>query len=316
MRKVAIIILSIAILLIVGCTTPGEGKQVNIEPFIGGTQGLDIQFEANTPPTETFDGGFSPFDIVLRIENKGEHKVKKESTQVEITGIRAQEFNLLGEDLIKQLDEDLDAVRKDQGGTIIPSNPLFVEYQDLNHITFIDAGSIPFTLAADVCYEYGTKAVSKLCVRKNILNPDANGLCELNEDKPTFNSGAPVHITRLRQNARSTEKIGFSFDLQHVGTGAVYEPSSTCDSSLRRYQDRVLVRVETKMSGLSCSGLDEKSGGVAEGFASIIGGTKTITCTQKVPKQDFEAPITIKLTYDYANRIDTQIVVKSSGENQ
>jgi len=313
MRKIAIIFICIALLALAGCPKE-EGTEVSLQPFIGGTQGLAISFEANAPPTEIFDGGFSPFDVTVRLENKGEFDVDRKNARVQISGIRAQEFNLLDEDFIKQPDEDLSAVFTDPTGTLIQGNPVFVEFKDFNHVGFIDAASIPFTIAADVCYGYGTTAVSKLCVRRSILNPEEGGLCEINENKPVFSSGAPVQISGFRESARSSDKISFSFDINHAGTGNVFERESRCDTSLRRYQERVHIRVETKISGLSCSGLESKSGGVAEGFTTVFGGSKTVTCTQEVPSQDFESPVTIKLTYDYSDRIDTQINVRSSGE--
>lgn len=307
------IVAILGLILLVACT--GTGDQAQLAQFIGGTEGLSASFEPNTPPKEAFDGGFSPFDVVVRLENKGEETVKTGDTTVRITGILEPEFNLKSGDLTMKVGEELPAVRKDATGKIIPSNPIFVEFKNFNHLSEITGNAVDFPLRADVCYKYATKAGSLLCSRDSILQPKPNGICEVTEDKPVSNSGAPVQVANVKQAARSANSITFSFDVTHTGTGLVYEPLSTCDKTSRKFEDSVRIDVETKIPGLTCTGFDAGGDGRVSGVTKLYGGTKTVTCTQSFPSaSDAVIPLTVNVGYDYEERVQTTVTIKHSGE--
>lgn len=304
--------LGLLIITLIGCTT---GETPELAQFIGGTQGLAVTFEPNTPPKEAFDGGFAPFDVVVRLENKGEETVKAGDTTVRITGILEPEFNLKSGDLTKKVSEELTAVRKDATGKVLAGNPVFVEFKNFNHVSEIAGNALDFPLRADVCYKYATKASTQLCSRENILNPETNGICEITGDKPVANSGSPIQITNVKQAARSANSVTFSFDITHSGTGKVYERASVCDKSQRRYEDNVFVEVDTKVSGLSCSRLDSSGDGRVSGFIKMFSGTTTVTCTQQFTRAtDAVIPATIDIGFDYEERAQTTVTIKHAGE--
>jgi hypothetical protein len=268
-----------------------------------------VNFE-NSPPAEVFDGGDFPFDIIVKLKNNGDWDVPAEKARVKITGIRADQFSLLDSDLVKQAPDDLPKMQRDPTGKLIESPPIFVEFNNLNHADAITGSELTYPIRADVCYRYGTQAVAQICVRENILNPKEGGICEINEDKTVYNSGSPVQITGFTESARASDKIGFSFNVEHQGTGDIYEQDTLCNKE-RALEDRVYVKVDAGMAGVSCSGLD----GGTEGFVKLFGGTKPVQCTLTVPSPaDYEVPVTITLGYDYEVGQTTQILVKHSGE--
>ncbi len=300
------------LLLLAACTTGTTGE---LQQFIGGTEGVTATFEPNTPPAEAFDGGYAPFDVVVRLENKGEETVKTGDTTIRITGILEPEFNLKSGDLTKKVNEELTAVRKDATGKVSSGNPVFVEFKNFNHVSTITGNALDFPLRADVCYKYATHASTLLCSRSNILNPEANGICEVSGDKPVANSGAPVQAANVKQTGRSANSITLSFDLTHAGTGRVYQEDTACDKSERKYEDSIFVEVETKISGLSCSRLDAAGEGKAAGIIKMFGPTTTVTCTQTFARaSDAVAPISITLGYDYEERVQTTVTIKHAGE--
>ena len=310
MKKISLF----TILFLLAACTPG-GNTAEVQQFIGGTEGLTATFETNTPPKEAFDGGYAPFDVVVKLQNKGEETVKAGDTTVRITGILEPEFNLKSGDLTKKVTEELTAVRKDGTGAVLPGNPSFVEFLNFNHVSTITGNALDFPLRADVCYKYATRASTLLCSRANILNPEANGICEIVGDKPVANSGAPIQVANVKQAGRSANSITLSFDITHVGKGRVYEQSSTCDKSARKYEDNVLVTVDTKVPGLTCSRLETKGDGKASGFIKMFTNTATVTCTQTFSNpSDAVAPITINVGYDYEERAETTVTIKHSGE--
>jgi hypothetical protein len=300
-------------ILLAGCGTQ-SGEDATLPQFIGGTEGVVITFEANQPPSETFDGGFSPFDVVVRLENKGEEDVASGDAKIKITGVLAPQFNLKPGDLEQTVDEDLDGLHQDPTGKVVPGNFVFAEFTDFNHVSLIAGNALDFPLKAQVCYKYATTASTLLCSREDNLNPEPNGICEVSGSKPIANSGGPVQISNVVQTARSKDSVTISFDITHPGDGKMFKMGNLCTAE-RQYEDSVDITVETRVSGLSCSGLDSTGTGVVEGEVKTFGQTRTVTCTQKFTKPvDAVVPVTIIAEYDYQETAETSIKVKSSGE--
>lgn len=312
MRRIISIIF--ILVMLTACTGGGKsGEKIDLgAPFVGGTAGLSADFVDFR--TDVFDGGRDPFDLVVKLENKGEATVAPGRVRVKISGVNPAEFGKLEENLILSPTEELMSVRKDPQGNALPGSQSTVEFIGLNHFSPIAGAQVSFPLRADVCYTYSTQAVSKLCVRANLLNPEAGGICEIGEDKQVVNSGAPVQVSAVKESARGKDKLSFTFDVSNAGTGNIFERGSFCDRSTRAKEGRVYVTVDTGMPGLQCTGLTT-TGTKAEGFTTLFDGKKTVTCTQTVTtKTDYEQQIKIEVVYDYEEFKQTQITVKSSGE--
>ncbi len=305
MRKLAILLV---LLVVVLASCKGGSKTLDLKPFIGGTSGLNIDFLDFR--TEVFDGGDDPFDLVVKLENDGEYDVSKEKAIVSLSGIRPQEFNKAESDLVKQPEDDIIASKLDSKGNAMVSGPVSVEFRELNHISLISGAALTFPVRADVCYQYQTKTVSKICVLSNLLAVD--GICVVDEAKPVFNSGAPVQIANVRQSPQGKDKFRITFDITKSGSGNIFQPSSTCE--LDKEKNKIMVSVNTHMSGLSCTGLNEASGTAVEGLQTLFDGKKTIQCIQESKKSgDYEQAVEITADYTYEDSKTAQITVKSSG---
>lgn len=298
--------------LVVGCQA-GTKKQVALEaPFIGGSQGLLLDFQDLRK--DVFDGGRDPFDVIVKLENKGEALVKKEDVRVKLSGINPAEFSKSELDLMMNAPDDVIEMRKDPQGGTLPGQQVFVEFVGLNHKGVISGASAQFPLRADVCYLYRTRTVSELCVRENLLTPRTGGICEINEEKKTFNSGAPVQVMNFKEATRAKDKVGFTFEIKNVGTGNVFQRNSVCNREDRKNENRVYVIVETGLSGLQCTGL-ETAGRGAEGFVTLYGGSKIVSCSQSISsRSDYEQLVNVETIYDYEESIQSAVTVKSSGE--
>jgi hypothetical protein len=311
MRKITAAI--VLLVMLTACTGGKTGETVDLgAPFVGGTAGVVadfIDFRA-----EVFDGGRDPFDVVVRLDNKGEAAVTPGRVRVKLSGINPAEFGKLEEDLKKSPPDELFAVTKDPQGNILPGGQSTVEFIGLNHFSPIAGAQVSLPLRADVCYTYSTQAVSKLCVRENLLAPEAGGICEINEDKQVVNSGAPVQVGAVKETARGKDKLSFSFEIANAGTGQIFERGSVCDRSTRAKENRVYVIVDSGIPGLQCTGFST-TGTKAEGFTTLFEGKKIVTCTQTISSRtDYEQQIRIDVVYDYEEFKQTTITVKSSGE--
>ena len=106
MRRLIVIL---ALLLLVVACRPGEKKAVTIEtPFVGGTQGLLMEYQDFR--TEVFDGGGDPFEVIIKLENKGETLVPKDNVRIQLSGINPAEFNKAEADLVKPAGCSFDGV--------------------------------------------------------------------------------------------------------------------------------------------------------------------------------------------------------------
>ncbi len=313
MKKNALIAVIISLTLLLGCTAGDDANKVPVtSPFIGGTAGLSADFVDLR--TDVFDGGRDPFDIVVKLDNLGEARVSKEDVRVRLSGFNPAEFGKTSQDLTKSPDDNLLEKFKDTQGNVLPGSSIFVEFKGLNHVAPITGSRVDLPIRADLCYMYSTKAISKLCIRSDVLTPAPGGICEITEDKPIFNSGAPVQFANLKEMARARGKIGFSFEIQNLGTGDIFEMGSICDRSNRGYENKIYIQVNTNLEGLSCTGL-ETTGKTAAGFVNLFDATKIITCTQDVSTMtDFEQVINLEAAYDYEEFKQVQITVKSSGQ--
>ncbi|MEM4263395.1 MAG: hypothetical protein QW666_00685 [Candidatus Woesearchaeota archaeon] len=313
MKKNILLAVIISLAFIAGCAGgEGEEKVPTTSPFLGGATGVVADFVDLR--TEMFDGGSDPFDVIVKLENQGESRVAKEDVRVKLSGFNPVEFGKTEQDLTKSPVDDLTEKIKDPQGNVLPGAQVFVEFKELNHVAKISGARIDFPIRADICYMYSTKAISKICVRSNILNPVPGGVCEVNENKVIFNSGAPVQFMNFRETARAKDKLGFSFEIKNVGTGDLFEMGSVCDRSNRGYEDKVYVKVTTNIDGLTCTGLESK-GKSADGFITLFDNSKIITCTQEVSTMtDFEQAVNLEATYDYEEFKQAQITIKSAGQ--
>lgn len=307
MKKI-LIFLVISLFVLVGCEKDANLPSGKETPFIGGTTGLLIDLLDDSPPKEVTDGGNYPFDVVVKIENAGETVVLKEDAIVEISGMDPTEFGLTNADLIKNPDENLEATRKDSEGNKVKGTLTYVTFTGFNYGGSL-SGNTPFTFRADVCYKYGTIANAKLCILADLIEVDDNAICKANERKTTYNSGAPIQITSFEESVRGTNKLAFTFDIEHRGNGRIYKQDTDCSGDLRTDEDKIKVSVDSGLSGLKCTGLSD--GTDTEGYVNLYDSKRTITCTQDIDSpSNLEKVVKITLNYDYEEDTATKVIVK------
>ena len=126
-----------------------------------------MEYEIGAPPESVFDGGTFPFDVVVKLKNDGEWDIPAGGATLSLSGINPTEFGASPSALVQAVPELLEATRKDSEGNVIPGALYFATFSNLNYGGDL-VGNRPFPVRADLCYEYGTRATSSLCVRKNL----------------------------------------------------------------------------------------------------------------------------------------------------
>lgn len=310
-KRFMTLLLVLSLVFLVGCQQKTTTPTFSGKAFIGGNQGLEMTFLPNSPPKEIFDVD-SPFFISVKIENKGEYNIDSgDKIKISVTGINPSDFKVNTADLTKNSPNALNGVTVDTTGNKISGDFVTIDFPEMNYFKQI-SGTVPLPLRANACYEYGTKAQGKLCVRKDLRGVTGQtGVCDPNRVVPAENSGAPVQISDFKQNVAGSNKIDFFFTIKKSGaaTDSLYKKGTSCDIAVAN-TDLVYVEVsDTGLGTLSCMGL--KDGTATSGYVKLFNGQQEVRCSQTITNpDDFEKVVDIKLTYDYKQFIDTQISVK------
>lgn len=312
-QKKSALLVIVLLIFLVGCTEKEDTTSLKGKAFVGGTEGLAMSFLPGQPPEEVFDTD-NPFQVAVKVENKGEYNIEKASdVVVTITGINPSNFKVSSGQLTRNSPEPLDAVRIDSSGNKINGDNVVVDFPEMNYFSTIQ-GSAKFTIRANACYEYGTKTQGKLCTRKDLRGTTGEeGTCEVDTDISLENSAAPIQIKNMKQNVAGSNKIDFFFTITQSGAAAdsLHKIGTSCGTEVA---DRDIVYMEVKDTGLgtlSCSGI--KGGAATAGYVTLYGGSAEVRCSQIISESnmiDAEVPLEINLKYGYKQFIDKEIIVK------
>ena len=299
-------------LVLMGCDQQ-SGPTTGV-PFIGGETGVRISLRANFPPEEVFDSGEMPFDIIVVLKNDGEFQVPSGESILTLSGIAAEDFSRTPGDFKITLNEALEPRIRSVQGSVIDSPEIYVEINDLNYHAPLD-GDFSFPLRAELCYLYGTKANTGVCFKENLLTASSE-ICEVDETKTVYNSGAPVQIENFIEYPRGRDKIGFSFDIVKKGNGRIFRDTvQDCKQATPMQENEVFVEVLSDLQGITCRPL--RGGDAMSGYVRLNDvGSATIDCDQTAGVSgDFEKVLSISLRYRYSDDISRSLVVKHVPQN-
>ncbi len=305
MRKMLVFVI-IGLFVLVGCEK--EVSTTFSKPFIGGTEAIDFNFIEGSPPPEVYDGGSYPFEVTVNVENKGEYDVPKDKITIDLAGFYPPDFS--NPPITLSPEEDLEKAYIDSEGNVIPGTITYVTFPGFNFGGSLKANN-EYRVRANLCYNYGTIAQADLCVLDD-LTKTKDEVCTVNEGKRVDASAAPVQIENLEESISGTDKITFSFEIVHRGSGLVSKLDTSCsDETIDK--NKVWVEIDTGLNGLDCSGLSD--GTATTGYTTLYGGKRLVRCTQDISAaelqgKDFEKKVNFKVTYDYKEHEEVNVMVK------
>ena len=350
-RKSLVFFSAVLMLFAVGCQGGDTTSSSITTPFLGGDGGVEIGILEGNPPAEVTDGNIFPFNAIVSLKNVGEQDIAKANAKVSLIGFLPSQFNpaivpatvppTFDFDETKLKDQnpldDLTGRKKEADGNVLEPVEIFLTLpKDATgadkQFKFKDTiqGNTVFIFRADVCYLYKTKAISELCILQNQIDRSPNAICNPTEPKTIFNSGSQIKTSSFRESVAGKDKVQFSFDVMHSGTGSAFDPTTPADcpkdpTNRRTKEDQVVVTVDTGLPPrvapaatnykLSCVGLADVAGATTakqSGKVKLIGDKRTITCTLDLDpaRNDFKKPIDISVDFNYDQTADKEVLVK------
>jgi len=323
MVRYIVIFLIILALAVAGCNNNSSSSSTASPktPFLGGAKGLEIKFFDDAPPAEVTDRGGFPFQSIVSLQNQGEYGLSRDFIKVDLIGFLPEDFGSNPSDLRgRHPESDLTPRIRDSEGNIQEPSLSEVTFPIQGGFFSFDksvTGNTVFIFRADVCYKYQTKALSQICVLRDLVNNNNNGICKPTESKTVHSSASPVQVSGFRQTVTGKDKISFSFDVSHTLKGDVFKEGDATsapaycpkDSAERREKiNKVKVTVDTGLSNLRCVGFESST----VGYISLVSGKRTVTCAQDLDpgRNDFTKNVEITLDFNYRDDVSRDILVK------
>jgi hypothetical protein len=291
-----ILMITFTLFIVTACS--GEEKVEFKGAFLGGTQGVTVDFE---PFGVEEDGIFTIFDtesfpIEVTLRNKGEYEIETSDITVKLLGPAPEEFEGIASRELKN------------SGIIDKISELIPEGGEETLTFATDAlyksevqGLADRDWLANLEYKYKTSViVPEVCLKEDLAD---KRVCEVKEDKKFFVSGAPIIVSQVTQSTAGKGIMALTFKVTDVGGGdkvtKVGEEFSTTNKIGFSLDDSAWV----------CSA----AGKVDE--ARLRNGEATILCKLKEPLQEddlFTKQVTLTLEYLYRNVVRETVRIKES----
>jgi len=280
------------------------------------SEGLKISFSGET----LFTGGEENQEIVVDVENKGQHPIRGNQIQATLKGIDPADFGLTPASLTKTLGSTtLEGIELLQGEVIPGGEESFIW-----QITPTDRERA-LAIEVDICYNYQTESTTDYCVREN--NNEESQICQPTGNKKHANIRAPIKITQSTQTINTNTKSELILTFTNTADGTPYTPNTNFCTKNNKNKIEVHIDPNKEFCGntncIKCTDLkrtpttnhNAAKAGILE-FPSDSKKTQ-ITCKITNPIQEnTQEKITILTKYQYKQKTTTQIKITPTDNPQ
>ncbi|MCH8519270.1 MAG: hypothetical protein LAT82_00760 [Nanoarchaeota archaeon] len=319
-NKVFLSIGLIMMIFIAGCV---EGSGSNnrsggqMEQFRGGASFVEYSLEPGSPPQVVYDAGTTPFDIILKVENKGEWDIEPNSFRVMLEGFSDSQRwgnstltnfvianQLIGYDSLYNIDGDFE----------------YISFTNLEYKDELNQNSFTHNYIIRACHPYGTKVAFTACVdneaRRSLRDGDLR-LCDGFSNREFSVSSGPIGVSQIEQQiVNGRLRLIFTIDHRMPNNEelTLFAPGSM--NEMCRVQEGVsqtqvrnavqLSLVDSVVGEFSCSG---------EGKVTFPSGVtqRRVTCETDISNlEQQEVPMLLNIEYDILKNMRNSIRVERS----
>jgi hypothetical protein len=304
MKKIMPFAFIALILVISGCQ---EEDVTSVGPFVGGNQGVSIDFVEGAPVSE-----FAVVDSIpvkVKLVNEGEYNIPEGSAEVMLYGLAMNDFSLSS--MYKVVPQVLRGIQKD---LIEDGGEAQIEMGTLKYQPSV-SNFIEPTMRAKVCYPYMTEARITACANsREILESGGEVICGIEGEKIVSGgvSSSPVQITSFTEQLRGTDKVSFRITLENKGLGEVYMKGSECatlDDPLTKSEKKDKAHFKIMPAEVNCIFYDGTEGN--EGYVRLDGTSKVLTCNMPVQNTgaSYTREVSVFLDFKYTQSAMKQLKI-------
>lgn len=319
MRKSATILGIFLIGILLTACSNGDNGSGDATGFLGGTQGVQLSFGENAPPSAIADGGQQPFPVIVKAQNLGEEPVSADNATITLEGFSFDAFNISQDNLTKRPAENIQANRQTPDGEPIDAAPVFTEFPTFNYVDDTQTGREQ-AMIASMCYEYASTTATELCIKDDLYLADSSSPCEVSAARDSSSSGAPVQITGVEQDVESSDTTGLTFTVKNQGSGDVYQSGTTCTPTQgQRVEGDVIVSFSdldgvTEVNCRSAQRINDRSFELRLTQEDLRQGD-TFRCAMTIPaenRNNREEPFSVELEYLYETTTSKTVTVRNT----
>ncbi|MFC1768176.1 hypothetical protein ACFLZX_00290 [Nanoarchaeota archaeon] len=319
-----IFFLLVIFIFVVGCED--NGPSVTSEDVYKGTTGMEISFQENKPPEESYVGRY--FFMNLDVWNKGAYDVEDGYILINLddTHMIVREEPRFGEpSSFNKLDESHISFQ------LFGRNTLNIQGEHDSFGLKIETPKIlsleeqDSSLSVSVCYPYHTIASPNVCIDTDPLGLREGGTraCEASDVSLSGGQGGPVGVKRVEVEMLPTTderrvQPQFIIHIDNFGSGDVFAPEKANDVCYGKYNEDDLNKVLVTASlpdgkELDCDiESDEKTF-----LVDMESKEKFAICTLEegfnIEGGSYTVPLNIRLDYSYRTTINHDITIKKLG---
>ncbi|MFH1682826.1 MAG: hypothetical protein ABIA37_03435 [Candidatus Woesearchaeota archaeon] len=272
-----------------------------------GTQGLELKFLPNYPPTYLYDT--TEFVAIAEIWNKGNYDLNPSDCFLELTGY--------DKNIIRGVYDRQSCV---SSGTDLEGKKAYnlqgssdqIEFKSSNLLLPSGVPDYNPTLNLVACYKYETAANPLICVENSLHQVTSEQkACIVKDVSLAGGQAGPVGISYVDVEMAGDKAI-FSINVQNYGTGRVLSPLSSlasCPNTLA-YDDFDKIRYSVDLSGGSLINCKPR-----DGLVRLANNQGKIICQFNIGNTAaYETPLLIRLDYNYMQSLKMPIkIIKTPG---
>ncbi|MBR9690504.1 hypothetical protein GOV08_02355 [Candidatus Woesearchaeota archaeon] len=311
--KRIMIILSVIVflLLLTGCNGGDTSESISLnDPYLGGSQGLVIEFEPLGVETngvqQIFDDETFPVEFTLK--NKGEYTVPAGTLKTKIKGISPSDYT--GLTFEKSNSDEIEKISEynDRGGETT------IDHGDGRLVAsrIKDRNLLSATIFGEITYPYKTFiSAPKVCFKDVTSKTRDNEICDVDTTLQVFSSGAPIKAVSAQESRSGRGLVAVEFEIENVGGG---EAKSASSAEFDYRYDEIGFNVQESSSPEKW---DCRSSG-REGVGRF-GDDQRLTIICKLrdqykiqPDEVYQSQLDLTLEYSYKVLISSDLIIRNN----
>ncbi|MBD3249711.1 hypothetical protein GF336_06725 [Candidatus Woesearchaeota archaeon] len=272
-----------------------------------GTEGLDMEFENDLPPSKIYDE--SSLNILLNLRNKGTHDLSGANCRLYLSGY--------DQNIIRGIDRDKECGQLEPKSTFNPEGGYATQEFNSDIVSLPDyMDSIDQTFLLTSCYEYETAASPVVCIDPRLYEiTPTERVCDVRDVSLGGGQGAPVAVTNVGVTMAGKNRVAFKIKVSNVGGGTPFyygQSIFNCPTNLLP-EDYNIIAYDVDMSGASRIKCSPTMGGGQQ--VKLNNGQGTIYCTFNIAGDSaYTTPLRITLYYNYMDSISEDVEIIKTPE--